>query len=389
MRRYTDSDERRVRTQAEVREWTRAGLIDTSQAAKLNAELAVELVRTNVFLRATVAVFTAVIVFAAVGFIMSALGLNNERPIAMVAGAAALACIALAEVLVGVFRLYRFGVEEMLAASGVVLASVSVALFWSTWRPGSSQSVVVVGLVVATAGGFAIHRRFGFIWAALGAMICGAAIPFQVRELSANSQRMIAAAVLALVLVFVRGKRLRHGDEWPGDEYGTLRAAAFAGIYLVLNLRLIEVIKIFSRVHAHDWFYWGTWMLTWVLPITGLVLSIRDKDRPLLVVSVVMTVLSLVTNKPYLEWPRHTWDPMLLGVLLIGIALAMRRWLSSGPDGVRHGFTAAQILRKDDPLLTVLSAAPISVTPHAHAPAPAPSGFDGGRSGGAGGGGSF
>ena len=147
----------------------------------------------------------------------------------------------------------------------------------------------------------------------------------------------------------------------------------------------------FSWRHVDGWFYWATWVITWVLPLVGLVPSIRDKDRPLLVVSIATLIVSMVTNKPYLGWPRHEWDPMLLGVVLMGVALALRRWLSSGPGAARYGFTATRILRGDDPLLTVLSAAPFPVrarTPAAR-PHPAPDGFDGGRSGGAGGGSSF
>jgi hypothetical protein len=120
------------------------------------------------------------------------------------------------------------------------------------------------------------------------------------------------------------------------------------------------------------------------------VLGIREKDRPLLIVSVATAILTLVTNKPYLGWERHTWDPMLLGVALMAIALGLRRWLSSGPNAARHGFTATRIVVGTDPLLSVLSAAPLPMKAHTQAPAPpAPSGFDGGRSGGAGSGGSF
>jgi hypothetical protein len=131
-----------------------------------------------------------------------------------------------------------------------------------------------------------------------------------------------------------------------------------------------------------------TWVMTWVLPAGGLVMSIRDKDRPLLVVSLAMAIVTLITNKPYLGWTRYTWDPMLLGIALVAGAILLRRWLSTGPEGARHGFTASRIVDGKDPLLTVLSAAPFPIKAHTPAPAP-PSGFDGGRSGGAGGGGSF
>jgi hypothetical protein len=143
-------------------------------------------------------------------------------------------------------------------------------------------------------------------------------------------------------------------------------------------------------VDIHDgWFYWLTWVLTWVLPAAGLVLGIRAKDRPLIIVSLAMSIVTLATNKPYLGWERHTWDPMLLGVVLMAVALGLRRWLSSGPNAARYGFTAARIAAGRDPALTILSAAPIPIRPHTHAAPSAPSGFDGGRSGGAGGGGGF
>jgi hypothetical protein len=122
--------------------------------------------------------------------------------------------------------------------------------------------------------------------------------------------------------------------------------------------------------------------------LRSLVLSLREKDRPLLMVSVAMAIVTLATNKPYLGWERRTWDPMLLGALLIGVALALRRWLSRGPDGARYGYTGAKILAGRDPVLTVLSAAPFPVHPQAPAAAP-PAGFDGGRSGGGGASGSF
>ncbi len=75
--------------------------------------------------------------------------------------------------------------------------------------------------------------------------------------------------------------------------------------------------------------------------------GLRRKDRFVIAVGAVVAVLTLVTNKPYLGWPRHSWDPMLLGALLIGAGLLIRRWLASGPDGIRHGFTAQRLSGKD------------------------------------------
>jgi len=383
MRHYSDTDERHIRAQAAVREWTRNGLLDSAQGEQVLAQLTVDLVRTNGFLRLALALFTAVIVTAVVLLVMSSVGLTSNTSFAVVTGIVALVCFGLAEMLAGVYRFYRFGVEEMLAVASAVLLSVSAAEFWSTVPFHAGADATTIGLVVGACCGFGVYRRFGFVYAALGSMVCAAGIPFQVDPDPAG-RRALAAIMLVVVFLVVRSKRVRHGEEWPGDEYGQLQAAAFAGIYIVLNLKL-------GREFFFGWFYWFTYVMTFVLPLLGLALGIRDKDRPLLDVSITMAVVTLVTNKPYLGWPRHEWDPILLGVLLMAAAIGLRRWLAKSPSGERNGFTAMPVVSEHRTLLTLLSAVPFAAQPHGHAPAvePTPTGFDGGHSGGAGGGGTF
>ncbi len=140
-------------------------------------------------------------------------------------------------------------------------------------------------------------------------------------------------------------------------------------------------------------FYWTTWVLVWLLPPVVLVRGIRLKDRFVVAVGAIVAVLTFVTNKPYLGWPRHTWDPMLLGILLTGVALFVRRWLARGPGGIRGGFTATSRSGKDQQWLNTSSAVLGLVTPQSITPRPqAPSAevhFGGGASGGGGAGGDF
>ena len=62
-------------------------------------------------------------------------------------------------------------------------------------------------------------------------------------------------------------------------------------------------------------------MLIWCLPPIVLARGIRQKDRFVIAVGAIVAILTLVSNKPYLGWQRHTWDPMLLGILLTGVAV--------------------------------------------------------------------
>src|SRR5262249_15401650 len=203
-----------------------AGLISVSQAETMLAGYRVELKRTNLFLRAALALFTGLVVAAVVFFVVESLGLRSAADTVIVSGVASVAWLCAAEMLVGAFSLYRFGVEEMLGACSAILLSVCLA---EAARLAGDDSLTIA-LSVAAIGGLGLYLRFGFVWAALGSMCCLAALPFQF-HVSAEASRAGAAVLIGLVFVLTRVQRLRHGEEWPGDEYGVLQAAAPAGPY--------------------------------------------------------------------------------------------------------------------------------------------------------------
>jgi hypothetical protein len=392
MSRYAREDEERVRTQTLVREWARSGLLDSAQRSRMEADLRVGLRRTNALLRGGLAFFTALLVGAAVLLYAELFAITSDLAIAVSAGVGAICCFALAEWLVASFRLYRYGVEEALAASAVVLASLG-AVVWASTLPGGRTGNVpaLIGLAVASAGGFAVYRRFGFVYAAVGAMLFAALLPFE-WHLSAAFARAAAAAVFAAFALAWRATRVRLRDDFPGDDYGVLQAAAFVCAYLTINLQLFFIWRVFwSEPPVPRSFYWTTYAMTWAIPAAALALGIRDRDRPLVDVGAVLALATLVTNKPYLRWPRHTWDPIILGAVLIAVALAVRRWLASGRGGERQGWTAIALMRSDRDRLVIVGTASAAFQPVPAAPSGAPpsSDFTGGRSGGGGAGGSF
>jgi hypothetical protein len=106
-----------------------------------------------------------------------------------------------------------------------------------------------------------------------------------------------------------------------------------------------------------------------------------------------MAIVTLMTNKPYLNGVQKPWDPILFGILMIAIALGLKRWLASGAGGSRSGFIAERLLASERERLGIASSAtafaPGAPAPHSH-PAPASPGIGGGgSSGGAGASGKF
>ncbi|HYR88943.1 MAG TPA: hypothetical protein VE422_33020 [Terriglobia bacterium] len=374
MRRYEPADEERIRSQALVREWTRSGLLNPVQTGPLEEDLRVNLRRTNLFLRLVLFAFTLLIVAASLLLLI-----DNIDARGAISAIAALVCFVLAEYLISRFRLYRFGVEEGFAAAAVVLAGIA-----STLHESYSRFSDLVALVVAALCAFGVYRRFGYVYAALASFACAALVPFQT-SLSPEMQRAAAAGILVLIFATARAKHLLHGDEFPGDEYGMIQAAAWAGLYFNLNLPLS-----FSRLET-SWFYWSTYVLIWILPVIGLRMALRDRDRLLLDVNLAMALATIATNKSYLDLPRRPWDPILFGVFLMAAALSLRRWLSKGPDGQRSGFTPLRLVSSDRRALALMSAASAVVQPDIPAAAAGPTKpeLGGGRSGGGGASGSF
>lgn len=391
MRKYADDQERIIRVKRIADDWAGSELIDAPQHERIAAGLQVDLRRTNRFLRLTLFGFGLLIIGAAVGLVAVTFDVKDTTPAGTLFLMAAAVSAMLAEFLIGRFRVYRFGVEEACAVKAAVLvAAGSGMIAGSLLGVTSGGRPIFVALIVGSAGAFAVYGRYGYVYAAVGAMLCASLAPFQL-VLSDMIQRLLAAAILGGCFYGARLKRRKYGDEFPGDEYGTIQASAWLGIYATLNLHVFFAPV--TRPFASP-FYWFTYAMIWALPAAGLWLSIRDRDRPLLDVSLVMTLATLLTNKPYLGFARRPWDPILLGLLLTGVAILLRRWLASGEDGTRNGFTAARLLRsdKDTRAAVAIASAAFHEAPtrsHADPSPPDPFKGGGGRSGGGGAGGSF
>jgi uncharacterized membrane protein YgcG len=170
---------------------------------------------------------------------------------------------------------------------------------------------------------------------------------------------------------------------------------AWVAIYAFLNLNLFNIVRsggFFYQVSSTPAFYWFTYVMIWLLPAAGLYLSVRGKDRAMLDVNIVMALATLMTNKPYLHGVQNPWDPIVLGLLLVGVALVVRRRLQKPGSEEPGGFTAARLLSSDRRSVAMVGSVAAMARPAAPQTAgPPPDNFHGGggRSGGAGASGSF
>jgi hypothetical protein len=398
VRLYSASSEETLRARRFLMDWAGEGFLTKAQYELLEKETVSELRTTNIFLRLVLFLFTLISVGAAVAlFFKVFLSGLSEQTLGVFCLIFAAACYGAAEVAVSQARLYRYGIEEALAACsvGFFCAGLQFALFTnSPYSPKPESLVPAAGVIFSLW----IWRRFGFSYAFLAAMILVIFLPGYWTS-SREAQRLIIAVFYAIGLAVVGTVRSRHRFDYLEEDYSLVEAFLWLGIYLTINLQLSSL----NLSSARWWdvtqaasefarpFYWGTWVLSWCLPTIVLARGIRLKDRFVIAVGAIVASLTLVTNKPYLGWPRHTWDPMLLGILLTGVALFLRRWLAGGPGGIRHGFTAARLTGTDKQWMNVGSTVAGLLSPQTPSPQPSSQDFrfGGGKTGGGGAGGDF
>ena len=395
MRIYSASSEETLRARSLLKDWAGEDCITEAQYQRMEQETVCELRRTNIFLRLVLFLFTLIIVAAAVALFNVFLRPGMEATGILLLIFAAISYTG-AEFAVSQFRLYRYGIEEALAACsvGFLCAGMQFALFENR---AYSQGRREMEFLVPAAGAIAslwIWRRFGLAYAFLAAMIFAAFVPGHWTS-SHAAQHTIIVAFYATALMAVAAVRSRHRFTYLNEGYSIAEALLWFGIYLAINLQLSSVNLLgqwwrgsestaeFSRP-----FYWTTWVLTWCLPPAILARGLLRKDRFVIAVGAAAAVLTFITNKPYLGWPRHSWDPMLLGALLIGVALYIRRWLAHGTGGIRHGFTAQRLSGKDKQWMNAGTLVLGLVSPNLLPPNPQSGSpdvhFGGGDSGGAG-----
>jgi hypothetical protein len=381
---YDSADERAIRALGHVDDWAESGLISEDQRKRMAADLKVDLRRTNRFLRATLFIFGFLIINAVTGLMVVIVDVNEEFFVSILCGIAGASAFAVAVMLVGKHRLYRFGIEEAGAVASVVFFAASAALLLEPWVP--DDLLFSIAMATAAAGAFAVFRHFGYEYAAAATVLCAAVVPFELTDVD-WARRLASIAILAGAFVIARQWRGPHGREFPGDTYAIVEAVAWGGIYWVINLQASSWL---SHADESGPFYWATYAATWLLPAAGLWIAVRDKHRLLFDVNALAALVTLMTNKAYLHAPRYPWDPIVFGVLLIGVAVGLRRYLAGG---TRNGFVTHRLLASEKERLalagTVSVLQPTVHAPHAAATSSDPGIDGGGRSGGAGASGSY
>jgi hypothetical protein len=157
---------------------------------------------------------------------------------------------------------------------------------------------------------------------------------------------MFGAAAIWAQRRLVGRNSLHRGYVWSLE---TVRLSAWAGIYLDVNLFAHRLLwgEWLGWTPGESLFPWSDLfcvLLTAILPMVFLAVGIGRRDRALLWLGVVSAILSILTFKYYVDLGHLAEELTAAGVLVVGLAFGLLRWLRAGSKRCRGAFTAEPLL---------------------------------------------
>lgn len=296
MRIYTESVEETLRARKFLKQWTDDGSLSKEQYQRLEQETVSDVRTTNIFLRLVLFFFTILGVAATVAlFFTIFLSRPSDQTTGIFLLIFAAVSYAAGEIAVAQARLYRYGIEEALAVCSVAFLCAGVGFSAGI----SSREIEFVVPAVGAVASLWIWYRFNLWYAFPAAMIFAVFLPGYWTS-SHAVQHVFIAALYAAGLICIAPIRTRHRFDYLEDAYSLSEAFLWLGIYLVFNLKisgfslLSHFLGMPRRVTAEsaDAFYWTTWVLIWCLPPLILTRGIRQKDRFIMAVGAITSVLT-------------------------------------------------------------------------------------------------
>jgi hypothetical protein len=336
--------DRRQAVRRAARAWKRGGAIDAATLAAIETAYPDDRRRLGPVFRVVVFGFSFVALNAFLLLIATCTGGAGAREIgfAVVCLMAAVGLAAVTEVLVGPLRRADSGLETATALLAILYAIVGIGILAA--KPlGSDRALFPFLFVLTTALAALGSRRWGSPTLACVATI--AALFFLARLPGGRVVWMVTT--LALLPLLLRG-----------SESPALPPVHRRSLLFVL---LIALGALYVSLHIGSWDYgWIEWiadfrdepaapgsalrllyiLATALIPIAVIAFGVATRRAALLNMGLLLGVASLVTLRFYVH-VAPAWVVLIgSGSAALLTTLLLRRWLVSGPQQERFGFTA-------------------------------------------------
>jgi hypothetical protein len=352
---YTSEQEENICTRKKAKTWQRSGLISEEQLRLMEAETEPNVHQTNLFFRLIFFLFTWLCATAVTAFVIWLMKEPSDTAAMSILILFSIPFYVLAEYVIKKYCFYRYGIEEALAIASIVSLCVGCGMLLDKYHLDYQIEAIAVSLLFAVTS-FWVFLRFGFLYSALIGITALSTIPFQL-SLSPTEERAFLLLILCLILLINILLDKKDIEDFRKERNILIQACLLAAIYLAVNLRLPELVSLYFDDRSiilqpyagfSPYIYWLSYILTFLIPAIGIYWGIKRRKRLIINASLVLACLTLATNKSYLGLTRYAWDPAILGIMLIFISSLITRWLSRGPNRIRYGFTAENILTPEN-----------------------------------------
>ena len=368
--------DRRQAVRDEAGDWLKSGWIDECAFGKVAQLYPDDRVRTGPAFRILFFLLTLAAIAAFLGVLYS----QTDRPgtiaaLALVVGGI---CFAATEYLVNESRRRQGGIEAAVSVAAIANLMIGVTvLLLEFWKPPSYATSIVllffVGLLLSAAA---------WIWGYWPyAALASASIFAATMDMSEGRLLYLIAVVIACCWMIPLGNSVKLPPSLRKSVIAFL-AVALAALYSAINVFLLDshfYKQFYGQFHSAGHFpRWLSIGLTALLPCSVFLIGLVRRQRLLMVLGFGFGLLSLATLRAYVH-VAPAWVVLVAsGISLMVIAGGLRRYLDSGSNSERAGFTARTLTGQPDQLraaeiITTLG----TMTPQATAPVEQ-SGFHGG-----------
>ncbi len=385
--------DRRQEVRAAAKGWHGAGAIEEETRQKVDAAYPDDRNRLGKVFRVLVFGFSLVVLWSSLGIVGMMFAAAGQSAAAVVFFLFGLGLAVLTEAQLGPLKRRQGGTEAATAFLSVslIIGSLLWLIFEST-RPGDQvvfdTALFISSIVLVAAGlrwGYSIFvvvaATFVFIllarsplgrWSWIVLPVVVAPVLFRAADSArlAPPHRRSAEAFALVSLVFLY--LAVHRGSWDIGVVEMLNGVFITGV------RQPSPMRTFCTV------------ATGLVPVLTVAFGLVTRRRSLINLGFVGILASLVTLRLYVHM-APLWVALLGGgAFAIGLALLVRRYLDSGPEHERHGFTAEPLFTDPEGKSALEVAASVASFTPAARPLPQP-GFEagGGRSGGGGASGEF
>ncbi|HEV8581820.1 MAG TPA: hypothetical protein VGX68_22350 [Thermoanaerobaculia bacterium] len=329
-----------------ARSWQEAGAIGEATLTAIETTVPDDRVRVGPVFRGLLFLFTVLAANALFGFLWLLFFDDAEDPgLGVAAIVYGFALAGLTEFQIGRLKRSQGGMEA--AMSLVALGYLIGGLGWFALEIFQrSDEIAITWVLTAAAVLFAAAAwRWGYPLYAGGA---AAALLLAVARFPGGRLFWIVLPLLAMPVLL----RLADSERLPPAHRHSCNAVlivALIGLYVAVHLgsfesglvEEIQGIPRFSRpASTSDLLWWLSVAGTALVPVTLLAIAVRTRRYPFLIVGVGTAVASLVTLRYYVHLAPLWVVLTVSGIALVAVVFALRRYLDSGPDRERRGFTA-------------------------------------------------